>query len=113
MYELWLVLNILWEMAAGIWPLLLGALLLWVVLTATALRRPGARWRRGLPPALAVGAAVAVVAFLLVPAATRSSLAELRYWVDWANLLGVAMAFGAVAVAVAWPLLAMRGARHA
>jgi hypothetical protein len=113
MYEIWLVLNILWELALGVWPLLLGAALLWVGVVAGALRRPAAGWAAGLPLALAVGAAVAIAAFVLVPAATRSSLGELRYWVDWLNLLGIAAAFGAVAVAFAWPVLAMRRSRPA
>lgn len=109
MYELWLVLNILWELALGIWPLLLGAIVVWSVLMLAALRRPGARWRAGLPLTLVVGVVVAVAAFLLVPGGTRSSLAELSYWVDWANLAAVAAGFGGVAMLFAWPVLAMRG----
>jgi hypothetical protein len=108
MYEIWLVMNILWELALGVWPLLLGAALLWVAVMAGALRRPAAGWAAGLPLALAIGVAVAIAAFVLVPSATRSSLGELRYWVDWLNLLGIAAAFGALAVAFAWPVLAMR-----
>jgi len=108
MYEVWLVLNILWEIALGIWPLLLGAIVVWVLLMAMALRRPCARWRAGLPLALAGGAIVAVAAFLLVPGSTRSSLAEMSYWVDWANLVAIAAGFGGVAALFAWPLLALR-----
>jgi hypothetical protein len=51
---------------------------------------------------------VAVAAVLWVPGWNKSSLADMGYWVDWANLLGVAAGFGAVAVALAWPLAAMR-----
>lgn len=108
MYEVWLVLNILWEIALGIWPLLVGAIVVWGGLMAMALRRPGARWRAGLPLALAAGALVAIAAFLLVPGSTRSSLGELSYWVDWANLIAIAAGFGGVAALIAWPLLAMR-----
>jgi hypothetical protein len=108
MYEIWLVMNIVWEIALGIWPLLLAAALLWAVLMIVALRRPGARWGAGLPLALGVGAVVAVAAVLWVPGWNKSSLADMGYWVDWANLLGVAAGFGAVAVAFAWPLVAMR-----
>ena len=109
MYEIWLMMNILWELALGIWPLLLGAALLWVVLMGAALARPGARWGAGLPLALLVGAVVAAVAFVLLPGWTRASLSDMGYWVDWANLLGIAAGFGAMAAAFAWPLLAMRG----
>lgn len=109
MYEVWLVLNILWEIALDVWPVLLGAAVLWLVLLVAVLRRPQARWRAALPLALAAGALVAVAAFLAVPSLTRSSLGELAYWVDWANLLAVAGGFGAAALAFAWPLLALRG----
>lgn len=109
MYEIWLVLNILWEIALDVWPVLLGAAVLWFVLVVAALRRPQARWRAALARALALGGVVAVAAFLAVPSMTRSSLGELAYWVDWANLIAVAGGFGAAAVAFAWPVLAMRG----
>jgi hypothetical protein len=110
MYEIWLVMNILWELALDAWPLLVAAAVLWVVLMVTAARRRGAAWSRGLPGAVAVGAIVAVAAFLLVPGLTKSSLGEMRYWVDWANLVGIALAIGAVGVAFAWPLMTMRRA---
>jgi hypothetical protein len=114
MYEIWLVLNILWEIARDAWPLLVAAAVLWAVLMVTAARRRGAAWGRGLPGAVAVGAIVAVAAFLLVPGLTKSSLGEMRYWVDWANLVGIALAIGAVGVAFAWPLMTMRQTgRHA
>jgi hypothetical protein len=102
--------NIVWEIALGIWPLLLAAAGLWAVVMLAALRRRGARWGAGLPPALAVGAAVTVGAMLWVPGWNKSALSEMGYWVDWVNLLGVAAGFGALTVAFAWPLSAMRQA---
>ncbi|MCU0968259.1 MAG: hypothetical protein MUF03_05440 [Rubrivivax sp.] len=109
MYEIWLALNILWEIALDVWPLIAAGALLWAVLMATAARRSGRGWGRGLPLALGVGLLVAVAAFALLPGLTRSSLGELRYWVDWANLLMMAAGFGAIAAAFAWPLASMRG----
>jgi hypothetical protein len=108
MYEIWLVLNILWEMAVGSAAAVLGALALWVVLMVAALRRRGARWGAGLPLALLAGVVVAALAFVVVPAAVGSSFGDMGYWVDWANLAAIAAGFGAVAVAFAWPLMAMR-----
>jgi hypothetical protein len=107
MYEIWLVSNIVWEIAAAAWPLLLGAAGLWAVLMATAWRRRGSRWRAGLPLAAAAGVLVTIAAVLLTPGWNRSSLAEMGYWVDWANLLAIAAGFGVVAAAFAWPLAAM------
>lgn len=113
MYEIWLVMNIVWEIALGIWPLLAAAALAWVVVMALALLRPAPGWRAGLPLALGIGAVAAAIAFVAVPSLTKSSLGELAYWVDWANLLAVALGFGAAAVAFAWPLLALRRSSRA
>jgi undecaprenyl pyrophosphate phosphatase UppP len=114
MYEIWLVLNIVWEIALSVWPLVLATGVVWAVLMGTAWSRPTVRWGAGLPLALLVGLVVCVAAVLLVPGWSRSSMTEMGYWVDWANLLAVAAGFGAVAAALAWPLLAMRhgSARH-
>lgn len=104
MYEIWLVMNIVYEIALGIWPVVALALAVWLVLLVLARQRVG--WRQ-VPLALAVGAAVAVLLFLLVPSLTQSSLSNMGYWVDWANLLAVALGLGALAAVFAWPLLAL------
>jgi hypothetical protein len=108
MYEIWLVINIVWEIALEVWPLLAVATLMWLGLMTAALKRAQPAWRRAAPLALAVAAAVAALTFAFVPSLTRSSLAEMGYWVDWANLAAVALAFGVAALAYAWPLLALR-----
>ena len=108
MYEIWLAMNIVWEIAMGIWPALLLAALAWLALVAAALRRPGSRWAAGLGPAAMAGAAVAVAAVFAVPWLTHSSIAEMGYWVDWVNLAAIAAGFGAIAAAYAWPVAAMR-----
>jgi hypothetical protein len=108
MYEIWLALNIVWEIALGIWPFLVGALLLWIALMTAALRRPASRWRPGLPVALVAGFVMMIVVVLALPSLTRSSLSEMGYWVDWANLLAIAGGFGAVVAAFVWPVAAMR-----
>lgn len=108
MYEIWLVLNILWEMALGVWPIVAGAGLIWLTLVVTAARRRGARWGAALPWAVAAALVVTVGAALALPGLSKSSLGEMGYWVDWANLLGVAAGFGAVAAAFVWPLAALR-----
>jgi len=108
MYEIWLVINILWEIALGVWPLLLAAALVWLALMVLAAQR-GAAWSRAWPLAAALGAVVALVLIPLVPSAVGSSLANMGYWVDWANLLAICGGLGAAAAAFAWPLLARRG----
>lgn len=113
MYELWLAVNIGWEIALAAWPLLLGVVLLWTVLAGTAWRTHTARWRAGLPWALALGATAAVAAALWLPGWTGSKLAEMGYWFDWAVLVGLAAAVGGVVAAFAWPLMALRAGRRA
>lgn len=103
MYEIWLVMNIVWEIALGFWPLLLLGALAWLVLMALAWRRPAAHWRSAWPMAAVIAVGAAVSGFLVVPMATRSSLQELAYWVDWANLASIALGIGAAALAFAWP----------
>jgi hypothetical protein len=107
MYEIWLGLNIVWETLLEVWPLLAAGVLVWAVLAAVAVRR-GGHWRQATLPALGVAAVLAVVALLVLPSATGSSLAEMGYWVDWAGLAGLAAAAGGIAGLFAWPLLAMR-----
>jgi hypothetical protein len=111
MYEIWLMLNIVWEIAMSLWPLLLVAAAVWLALLGTTWRTAGGHWRAGLLPALGVGAVTAIVAALLVPGLTRSTLSDMGYWVDWAALLGLAAAAGGVAASFVWPMLAWRHGR--
>lgn len=107
MYEIWLVLNIVWEIAReNAVPAAFGALVL-IALVLNALRKPAAAWRRAFWPAAGVGVAVAVVAVLAVPSLTRASLSDMKYWVDWLNLFAIAAAAGGIAAAFAWPLVTM------
>lgn len=105
MYEIWLAMNIVWEIALTIWPWIAAALLLWIVLLAAAARRSAPSWRGAFRPALLAGALVALLAFFALPGLTRSSLGDLDYWVDWANVLAIAAGIGAAAWLMAWPAL--------
>lgn len=110
MYEIWLAANIVWEIAMDAWPALAAAAVAWLILVLAAARQPRP-WAAALRPAVLLAAAGLLLAFLAVPSLTRSSLGELRYWVDWANLLAIAAGAGAAVLAFAWPLLAMRARR--
>jgi hypothetical protein len=107
MYEAWLMLNIVWEILLTAWPLTLALLLLVAGLGLAALLARGAAWRSAWPVALAGAAIVGVASFLLLPGLTRSSLGELKYWVDWMALAGLAGGFAALAAALLWPLMAL------
>ncbi|CAM8623460.1 hypothetical protein MCEMSEM18_02601 [Comamonadaceae bacterium] len=111
MYEIWLVLNIVWEIALGVWSLLVGGALLWLALMGMAWRATSARWSEGFMPALLSGVVVAVAALIVLPGALHSTLSDMGYWVDWAALLGLATAVGGAVAAFAWPLLVWRRSR--
>jgi hypothetical protein len=113
MYEIWLMLNIVWEIALGVWPLLALGALVWLALGAAALRRASHGWGRATALALGAGAIAALIAFLALPALTRSSLSELSYWVDWASLAGLALGAGAVVALFALPIAALQGSHGA
>jgi hypothetical protein len=113
MYEIWLMLNIVWEylLAHAGWAVAFAVLL--VAAFGIALMRGGAAWGRALPAAIGLGVVVAAIAFFVVPGATKSSFANFGYWVDWANLLAIAGVAGAAIAAIGWPLIASARRRAA
>ncbi len=106
MYEIWLGLNIFYEIALANWLVLLPLLVIWLGLLAVARSR-----LRDVPPALmlVIGVLVLVLTFLGLPAATRSSLSEMGYWVDWMNLALMSLGAGVAAIVLLWPVLAFLG----
>ena len=76
-------------------------------LTWAALSRRGAAWRAAWPVALGGAAGVGVLTFLALPSLTGSSLGDLKYWVDWLALAGLAGGVALVAAALLLPLTAL------
>ncbi|HRO37461.1 hypothetical protein [Thauera sp.] len=107
MYEIWLTLNILYELGLQYLPVVIGTALLWLALMAVAAARGRAGWGAALKPAIAIAVVVTAITFFITPGMTQSSFANMGYWVDWGNLLLYAAAFGAVGGALAWPVAAM------
>lgn len=106
MYEIWLGLNIAYEIALANWLPLAAALVIWLVLLV--LGRARLRQVRAAH-LLGLGALTLVITFLALPGATRSSLAEMGYWVDWMNLVMMSLGAGVAAMVLLWPLLATLG----
>jgi hypothetical protein len=105
MYEIWLAMNIVYEIALDLWPALLPLLLVWLALLLINRQRLA---KVAPSTLLAVVALVGVVAVLALPSLTKSSLADMGDWVDWAFLLAMAAGFGVAAAVFLWPVLAMR-----
>ncbi len=103
MYEIWLGLNILYELALTVWPDLALLVLAWAVFM---LMRRKNLMQVSLRTLWLVAALVFAVASIVLPYASQSSLSAMTYWVDWSTLLGTAAGFGVVAALLAWPVLA-------
>jgi hypothetical protein len=106
MYEIWLALNVIFELALANLPVVLFFLALWVALMGFVLLRGRANWRGALPAALLAWLLAAAAAVFGVPAMTQSSLSDMHYWVDWANLLAIAGGLGGIVALFVWPFIA-------
>ena len=105
MNEIWLAMNIAYETALGLLPALTPLVLMWAVMMVINRKK----LKRIKPITLAaVAVLVALVAIVALPSLTKSSLAAMTYWVDWAALLGMAAGCGMAAALLIWPVLAMR-----
>ena len=104
MYEILLGLNIVYEIALSLWPLLALMLAVWLVMLWAGRARLG---RGAGRQAVLLGVLAAVVLFFTVPMLTHSSLSNMGYWLDWVMLAAVALGLGAVVAVFCWPLLAL------
>ena len=102
MYEIWLAMNIVYEIALGLWPALAPLLIVWVVMWINRQKLA----QVSVAALAAVVVLVALAAVLALPSLSRASLADMGYWVDWAALLGMAAGLGVTAALLLWPLLA-------
>jgi hypothetical protein len=105
MYEIWLAMNIAFEIAWDLWPALLPLALVWAAVMLIN-RKKLALVSASTLVALAV--LVALAAVLTLPSLSKSTLADMGYWVDWAALLGMAAGMGVAAAVLLWPVLALR-----
>jgi hypothetical protein len=105
MYEIWLAMNIAYEMALDLLPALAPLVLMWAVMMVINRKK----LKRVKPVTLAaVAALAALVAVLALPSLSKSTLNEMGYWVDWTALLSMAAGLGVAAAVLVWPVLAMR-----
>ena len=105
MYEIWLAMNIAYEIAWDLWPALLPLALVGGAVMLIN-RKKLARVTTSTLAALAV--LVALAAVLALPSLSKSTLADMGYGVDWAALLGMAAGVGVAAAVLLWPVLVLR-----
>ena len=105
MYEIWLAMNIAYEIALSLWPALLPLALVWAAVMAVNRQKLAQVSGSALA---AVAVLVSLAAVLALPSLSQSTLADMGYWVDWTVLVGMAAGVGVVAAVLLWPVLAMR-----
>lgn len=106
MYEIWLGMNILYELAL-VYVVQIVCYLLLLLACYASVYQQQLSLRRAVRPTLWAVAGLWMLAILLVPASSRSSLAEVSYVVDWLNLAGIALGMAGLAGLLLWPLFAM------
>ena len=108
MYEIWLTLNIVYELMWMYLPAVVVLLLVLALVYGRALQRKECQWRAAIRPTLMVAVVVAILSLWLVPVSTHSTLADMAYWVDWANLMALCAGVALVAAAIVWPVFSLR-----
>ncbi len=104
MYEIWLMLNIVYEIALSYGLLITACVGTWLVLMWVARKHLN---RKVIPLSLLLGVLAAVVAFFALPAINKSSFADMGYWVDWFNLTSWAITGGVMGAFVAFPVTSL------
>lgn len=107
MYELWLALNVFFELARMHWPWLLGLAVLWLLLVAVRRAMRGRETNRRIGLLALVWVIATAISMLALPALTRSALSNVAYLVDWLNLIAMSAGIGVVVAAFAWPLIGL------
>ena len=103
MYEIWLAVNIAWEIvvAQAVWAVALAVVFAGLVVHALVRRGDWrAGWRWTWKTALLAGVAAALV----LPPLSGASWSDLSYVVDWVLLALIGAAVAAVVGAIVWPL---------
>jgi hypothetical protein len=104
MYEIWLMLNIVFEIALTIKLELAIALLVLIALTLLSAKK----WQKiMIKPSIYLGLLVGVISFFTIPSLTNSSISEMGYWVDWANLISIALGSGVASMFYIYPVLVL------
>ncbi|MDT3678840.1 MAG: hypothetical protein ROZ64_08390 [Burkholderiaceae bacterium] len=106
MYEIWLAVNIAWEIvvAQAVWAIPLAIVFAGLVVHAFARR---GNWRAGWRWAWKSAVFAGVAAALVLPGLSGASWSDLAYVVDWMLLVVIAAAIAAVVGAFVWPLAAV------
>lgn len=104
-YDIWLGLNIFWEIALNNLLVILLAGFIWLTLAAIALSIKPIKWCAVSRTALIPAALATGIMFVLFPGQSHATFANMGYWVDWAVLSAIALGFGTMTFLYAVPAL--------
>lgn len=107
LYEAWLAMNIVWEYVLANASVVIILLVAIGFLFGIAAVKGAPAWKKGLRVGIFGGLAVALVSIFIIPSVIDSTLSDLNYWVDWANLFAIAGIWGAIGAVMLWPVGAM------
>ena len=95
MYEIWLIINTIYELALANLSWVLSTLVIWLMLMLVTQFSKKLPWSTGVKAAVVVGLIAWVIFFALVPSLTKSSFEYVNSVIDWLAVGGVAAAFAA------------------
>jgi hypothetical protein len=106
-YEIWLGMNIMWEIALGFVSYIVIAAIIWLAISVVTIQKK-ASWFAAFKSTFVIGAVVTVVAFFTLPTLTLSSFSDMNYWLDWVTLTIMSVGVGAVIFGFIWPFMALK-----
>ena len=106
-YEIWLGMNIMWEIALSFLSYILIAAIIWLAISFVTYQKK-ASWLVAFKSTFIIGLIVTVIAFFTLPTLTLSSFRDMNYWLDWATLTLMACGVGAVVFGFIWPFMALK-----
>jgi hypothetical protein len=106
-YEIWLGMNIMWEIVLGIMPYIVIAAIIWLAISWLTVKKK-VSWFPAFKSTFIIALVVTVSAFFALPTLTLSSFSDMSYWLDWATLSMMALGVGAVVFVFVWPMMALK-----
>ena len=104
MYEIWLIINTIYELALANLSWVLSTLVIWLMLMLVTQFSKKLPWSTGVKAAVVVGLIAWVIFFALVPSLTKSSFEYVNSVIDWLAVGGVAAAFAGLLAMFVGPL---------
>ncbi|QEY58769.1 hypothetical protein FXF61_06100 [Pseudomonas sp. C27(2019)] len=104
MYEIWLIINVFYELALANLGLVLSTIVVWLILMLVTQFKKELPWGKGVKTASAIGLVAWVIFFVMVPGLSKSSFASVNSVIDWLVVAGVSGAFAGLLALFVGPI---------